>query len=213
MHEFWSPCRHTGFELTELPAGLPAPVRRTAHSRIPRPALKLGHSSMAGPSPILRQIDPWPAPNLKNFRRIVVKVGSSLLDRFRRRRGAGGVAGGARRRSRQAARRGPRRADRVVGLDRARPQPPETAARRAEAGGEPGRGRGRPDRAGADLVGGAGPSRHRRRADPGDAAGHRGTPPLSQRALDHRQTAGMARGAGDQRKRHGRHQRNPLRRQ
>ena len=77
-------------------------------------------------------------------------------DRFRRRRGAGGVARRAGRRHRQAARRGPRRADRLVGLDRARPQPPETAARPAEARGKPGRRRGRADRAGADLVGGAG---------------------------------------------------------
>ena len=47
----------------------------------------------------------------------------------------------------------------------------------------------------------------------GDAAGHRGTPPLSQRPLDHRQIAGMARGARDQRERHGCDQRNPLWRQ
>ena len=127
-------------------------------------------------------------------------------DRFRRRRGAGVVAGGARRRSRQTARRRPRIADRLVGLDRARPQPPEIAARRLEAGRKPGRGRRGPDRAGADLVGGAGPSRHRRRTNPGDAAGHRRAPPLSQRALHHRKTAGMARGAGDQRERHRRHQ-------
>ena len=82
-----------------------------------------------------------------------------------------------------------------------------------EARGEPGGRRGRADRAGAHLVGGAGRSRHRRRANPGDLAGHRGTPPLSQRALDHRQIAGMARGAGDQRERHGRDHRDPLRRQ
>ena len=44
-------------------------------------------------------------------------------------------------------------------------------------------------------------------------AGHRGAAALSQRALDHRKTAGMARGARDQRERYGRHQRNPLWRQ
>ena len=127
-------------------------------------------------------------------------------DRLRCRRSARGVARRAGRRHCKAARRGPRTADRLVGLDRARPQPPEIAARHAEARGKPGRRRGRADRAGADLVGGAGASRHRRRADPGDAAGHRGTPPLSQCALDHRQAAGMARGARDQRERHRRHQ-------
>ena len=89
----------------------------------------------------------------------------------------------------------------------------EIAARRAEARGEPGGRRGRADRAGAHLVGSARRARHRRRADPGDAAGHRGAPPLSQRALDHRETAGLARGARHQRERHGRHQRDPLRRQ
>ena len=44
-------------------------------------------------------------------------------------------------------------------------------------------------------------------------AGHRGAAALSQRALDHRQAAGLARGARDQRERHRRHQRDPLRRQ
>ena len=42
---------------------------------------------------------------------------------------------------------------------------------------------------------------------------HRRAPPLSQRALDHRQAAGMAQRAGDQRERHRRHHRDPLRRQ
>src|SRR6266480_6583893 len=57
---------------------LPACVPRTAHLRIPRPALKLLHSRS-------RAIAHPPADrsmarlNLKNFRRIVVKVGSSLL--------------------------------------------------------------------------------------------------------------------------------------
>ena len=44
-------------------------------------------------------------------------------------------------------------------------------------------------------------------------AGHRGAPALSQRPLDHREAARMARRAGDQRERHRRHQRDPLRRQ
>ena len=134
-------------------------------------------------------------------------------DRFRRRRSAGVVAVGARGRRRETAQGGARGPDRLVGLDCARPQPPEIAARPAETRRKPGRGGGGPDRAGADLVGSAWTSRHRRRADSGDAAGHRGTPPLSQRTLDHRKIAGMARGACHQRERHGCHQRNPLRRQ
>ena len=42
---------------------------------------------------------------------------------------------------------------------------------------------------------------------------HRGAAPLSQRALHHRQAARMAQRAGDQRERHRRHQRDPLWRQ
>ena len=174
------------------------------------PTLKLRHSRNSRPFPDRSTHEAPSTEKLPPHRgqgRLVA------ADRFRRGRGQGVVARGAGRRHRQTARRRPRRADRLVGLDRARPQPPEAAARRAEAGREPGRRRGRPDRAGADLVGGARPSRHRRRADPGDAAGHRGAPALSQCALDHRQVAGMARGAGHQRERHRRHQRNPLRRQ
>src|SRR5215510_2299329 len=45
--------------------------------------------------------------------------------------------------------------------------------------------------------------RHHGRPGAGDAAGHRGAATLSQRALDHRAAARMARGAGDQRERHG----------
>lgn len=133
--------------------------------------------------------------------------------RFRQGRGARLLARRARRRHGQAASRGPRCARGVLGLDRTRPQPPQAAARPAEAGGEPGGRRRRPDRAGADLVGGARRPRHRRGADPGHAPGHRGAPPLSQRSLHHRQAAGMARDPRHQRERYGRHQRDPLRRQ
>ena len=82
-----------------------------------------------------------------------------------------------------------------------RSRPERRAARCTEAGREPGCSwRGRTDRAGADLVGGARPSRYRRRADSGDLAGHRGTPPLaSTRVSDHCEAFGMARGARDQR--------------
>ncbi len=159
------------------------------------------HSNLHGP-PVAEKIPPH-----RRQGRLLAS------DRFRRGRGARLVAVGAGRRHGRAAWRGTRRLGRVVGLDRARPQPPQAAARHAEAGGEPGGRRGRPDRAGTDLVGGARRSRHRRGPDPGDAAGHRGAAPLSQRALDHRQAAGVARGARHQRERHGRHQRDPLRRQ
>ena len=59
----------------------------------------------------------------------------------------------------------------------------------------------------------AAPPRHRRRAGAADAAGHRGAPPLSQRARDARPSVGDARRAGHQRERHGGDQRDPLRRQ
>ena len=59
-------------------------------------------------------------PHLTDFRRIVVKVGSSLLVDARRGRAQRGVARRARRRHRASARRRARRAGRVVGRDRAR---------------------------------------------------------------------------------------------
>ena len=55
------------------------------------------------------------------------------FDRLGRRRTAGVMARGAGRRSCKTARRRARTLDRVVRFDRARPQPPETAARHAEA--------------------------------------------------------------------------------
>ena len=119
-------------------------------------------------------------------------------DRFGCRRGAHRLALGARGRPCQASRRRTRIAGGLVRLDRARAQPIKTAARPAEAGGKPGCGCRGTDRAGADLVGSAGRPRHRLGADPRDLAGYRGTPPLSQRALDHRQASGMARGADHQ---------------
>src|ERR1700761_1775147 len=76
-------------------------------------------------------------------------------DRFRRRRSAGIVAGRPRRRSGKTAQGRPRTPDRIIRLDRTRAQPAETAAWRLEARGKPGRGGGRADRAGADLVRGA----------------------------------------------------------
>src|ERR1700704_2014744 len=103
-------------------------------------------------------------PALKNFRRIVVKVGSSLLidsDAGEVRASwlpalAALVATTA-------------RGSHALLVVVSGPRPPETAARHAEAGREPGRRRRGPDRAGANLVGSAGASRHRRRADPGHA--------------------------------------------
>ena len=153
-------------------------------------------------------------PALGDFRRIVVKVGSSLLvDR------EGGrlndawlvVAG---RRHRLAARRRPRRAGGVVGRDRARPLRAQAAAR-ARSSSKTSQaaaavGQIALARTWSEVLG-----RH------GITAGqvlvtlqrHRGAAALSQRPLDHRQAARMARRAGDQRERHRRHQRDPLRRQ
>ena len=96
-----------------------------------------------------------------------------------------------------------RSAARVLGLPRGR----------AEAGGKPGGGGRRPDRPGARLVGEPGGARHRRRPDPADARRYRGAAALSQRPRDHLRAAEARRRADHQRERHGRDQRNPLRRQ
>src|ERR1044072_2307915 len=161
-------------------------------------------------------------PALKNFRRIVVKVGSSLLvdsDAGEVRAkwlsalaadiaklhgegrdvlvvSSGSIALGG---SRLKLPRGPLALEGRPGW--AGRQLYEVAARPAQTRGKPGRGCRQADRAGADLVGGAWGARHRRRADFGDAAGHRGAAALSQRALNHRHTSGIARGTRDQRAR------------
>ena len=111
-----------------------------------------------------------PVPALADFRRIVVKVGSSLLVDAEAAGWHGGLARRARRRHRVAARGQARHAGGVVGRDRARPLGAQAAGRSAQARRFAGRRRGRPDRAGAHLVRGAGPARHHRRAGAGDLA-------------------------------------------
>jgi Glutamate 5-kinase len=122
-------------------------------------------------------------PNLKNFRRIVVKVGSSLLiDSDAGEVGQRGSRPG--RRPCEAARRGTRTPDRILRLDRAGAQPlklPRGALKLEESQAAAAVGQIALARSGRRCWA----SRHRRRADPGDLAGHRGAPPLSQRALDH----------------------------
>ena len=156
---------------------------------------------------------PMTRPALKNFRRIVVKVGSSLLiDSDAGEVRAPWLSALA---ADLAKLHGEGRDVLIVSsgsIALGRSQA-EIAARRLKLEESQAAAAVGPDRAGADLVGSAGRARHRRRADPGDLAGHRGAAALSQRALDHRKAAGMARGARDQRERHGRHQRDPLRRQ
>ena len=112
-----------------------------------------------------------------------------------------------------AAQREARPAGGVVRRHRAGARHAETAAGRAQARGSAGRCRHRPDRAGPLVVGKLQRARHRHRPSVAHAGRHRGAPPLSQCPLDHRQIAGMAHRAGDQRERHRRHVRNPLRRQ
>ena len=153
------------------------------------------------------------APALADFRRIVVKVGSSLLVDAERRPAEGGVARFARRRHRAAAQGQARHHRGLVRRDRARPLGAQAAEGPAQARRQPGRRRRRPDRAGPHLGRGAGQARHHREPDSGHARRHRGAPALSQRALDHRQAAGVALGPGDQRERHRGDHRNPLRRQ
>ena len=99
---------------------------------------------------------PRKAPRLADFRRIVVKVGSSLLvDSAAGRRAASDWLASLADDIARAARRQARRAGGVVGRDRARPRGAQAAARAAQARGLAGRRRGRPDRAGAHLGGGA----------------------------------------------------------
>ena len=133
--------------------------------------------------------------------------------RFGRRPAARGLAARAVRGHRLAARGQARHPGGVVRRDRARPLGAEAAAGRAGAGRLAGRRRGRADRARPHLGGDAGRARHHRRADSRHARRYRGAPPLSQRPLHHRPAAGMEERAGDQRERHRRHQRDPLRRQ
>ena len=152
-------------------------------------------------------------PALKNFRRIVVKVGSSLLiDSDAGEVRAAWLAALA---ADIAKLHGEGRDVLVVSsgsiaLGRSRLKLPRGPLKLEESQAAAAVGQIALARIWSEVLGA---SRHRRRADSGDAAGHRGAPPLSQRPLDHRQAAGMARGARDQRERHGRHQRNPLRRQ
>ena len=94
-------------------------------------------------------------PALTDFRRIVVKVGSSLLvdsaaGRVKEDWLASLAEDIARLHKEQA-----RHAGGVVGRDRARPRRAQAAEGAAQARGLAGRRRGRPDRAGAHLVGGA----------------------------------------------------------
>ena len=152
-------------------------------------------------------------PALKNFRRIVVKVGSSLLiDSDAGEVRAAWLAALA---ADIAKLHGEGRDVLVVSsgsiaLGRSRLKLPRGPLKLEESQAAAAVGQIALARIWSEVLGA---SRHRRRADSGDAAGHRRAPPLSQCALDHRQAARMARGAGHQRERHGRHQRNPLRRQ
>ena len=100
-----------------------------------------------------------------------------------------------------------------LGRDRARPAAARPAARRAAARGPAGRRRGRPDQPRARLSGEPRAAWPDHRAAAADARRHREPAALPQRPLDHRLAASPRRRAGGQRERHGRDQRDPLRRQ
>ncbi len=127
-------------------------------------------------------------PKLKNFRRIVVKVGSSLLIDRRGRRSEGP------RGSPHSPPTSPSSMVRArtccvvssgsIALGRSRLKLPGGAP---QAGRKSGRRCCRPNCSGTHLVGSARPSRHRRRSNPRHSARHRRAPPLSQRALHHHQ--------------------------
>ena len=152
-------------------------------------------------------------PSLKNFRRIVVKVGSALLvdptagevrtawlaalaADIARLHGEGRdilvVSSGA------------------IALGRSRLKLPRGALKLEESQAAAAVGQIALARTWSEVLGA---SRHRRRADPGDAADTE----ERRRYLNARSTIakllGMARRAGHQRERHRRHHRNPLRRQ
>ena len=155
-------------------------------------------------------------PSLKDFRRIVVKVALVTAGRCRRRLAQTRVARLARSRCRRAP-QGDERHHREVssGADRAPAAPMlKLPGWRAQARGQSGRRRRRADRAGA-RAGRKASSAHGLTAGQvlvtlGDTEERRS---LSQRALDYRQAFGMAQRTGDQRERHRRHFRDPLRRQ
>ena len=123
------------------------------------------------------------------------------------------VAGRHRRRHRVAA-RARRRRDRGL-LRRHRPGPPlaRPASAPASPGGTAGRRRRRPDPPGAGLERGTVRQGSHRRAAAADAGRHRGSPPLPQCPRHTEHAAGPRLHPGDQRERHGRDRRDPLRRQ
>ena len=125
--------------------------------------------------------------------------------RFASRQAQGGLACLARGRSCGTARRQARPSGGVVGRHRAGTRRAQTAAGSAEARRQPGGRGGRADRIGAHLDRSAMAASDYRRPSAGDARRYRRAAALPQCALDHRQAPGMARRAGDQRKRHGRH--------
>ena len=96
---------------------------------------------------------------------------------------------------------------------RARPPSAGVRQRGFGAGAVAGGGSGRPDLARQRLSGGLQGAGADRRADPAHAGGYGGAPPLPQCAADHIHPACPAGGAGRERERYGRHDRDPLRRQ
>ena len=147
-------------------------------------------------------------------RRIVVKIGSALL--VDRASGPARATGWPRSptTSPRSAPGGSGSARRLVRRHRARPQRCSKLPGRAEARGEPGRRRGRADRAGARLGGGARPSTA---SPPGQILLTLGDTEERRRYLNARATIAHAaqarRRAGRQRERHGGDERDPLRRQ
>ena len=189
------------------------PYRRTCPEPLTAPRFLLDRRRNRTPRPpshshVCRRniASTQPRAEWAKARRIVVKIGSSLLvDRAQRRaqRGLARVAGRRRRRAGQGRQAGDRR---LLRRHRARAATcwrlPKGALRaRAVAGG----GRRRPDLARQRLSGGLQGARADGRADPADARRYRGAPPLPQRPPDHRHAAGPARGARRQRERHGGH--------
>ncbi len=149
---------------------------------------------------------------LRGARRIVVKVGSSLVTNEGRGIDSNAVGDWCRQMA-ELVRSGPRARDGVERRNRRRHEAARLAGAPARRARAPGGRRGRPDGTCADLRVGAARARHRQRAGAAHPCRPRRPRALPERALDARHAARARRRSGHQRERHGRQRRDQVRRQ